>query len=197
MRLQPVEIHPKIQGALDVWSQFQDEKELQQIFIVNSEKFDGLFDHLNQAVIMWSISHVLKEIAQSPELLNDFRPLPSVEDKSLSFLLQASKFSDSSIVFRTYVSVVLGRSEKLVGCLAQMQKAVKSKHLSAAIKLVRNDEVRILRNSIGHGTYLASGQVLEYSDRRLTRQISYRELDSLNFAIWTIVLMVWAVVGVK
>ncbi len=149
-------------------------------------------DELNQAVIFWSTSSVLKEMIDTPDILNKFRPAPSIKDETMAFIAQAEGFNNSSIIFRTYVSVVLGRSENLVRVFSNLQKELHSRHLGAVLTLLRNDEVRILRNAISHGTYHAHGNVLDYWDSMKKRRVSFPELDELNFSIFTIVLMAWS-----
>ena len=193
MRLQPVEIHPKMQSALEVWRRFASDDSLLNSLLAYHDRFSGLEIQLEQAVTMWSISSVLNELIDHPNILNKFRPTPSISDPVLSFFAQAGSFRNSSIVFRTYVSVVLGRTEEFSRALSGLQSEVRSQHLSAAVRLIRNDEVRILRNAVGHGTFVAKGEVLKYWDDQRQRRISFRELDELNFSIWSIILIVWAV----
>ncbi len=184
MRLQPQEIDPSIVKALTAWQAFSSDTMLQDKLIEHSSSFSNLTNQLNQAVIFWSTSSVLKEMIDAPDILNRFRPTLSIKDETMAFFAQAEGFNNSSIIFRTYVSVVLGRSENLVSVFNVLQQELHSRHLGAVLTL--------LRNAISHGTYHAHGNVLDYWDNMKKRRISFPELDELNFSILKIVLMAWS-----
>jgi len=151
-----------------------------------------LFASLQQANIAWSLASIYNELIERPAVLREIWAQEPSQPQELHEWAQAEAFSSTSLIYRTFTSVVLGRTEPFVSALAKINERNRSPHIKRAIGLLRNDEVRRLRNALGHGTFLAGGQVLAYRDRNEKRRISFRELDELNFAIWSIILMGWA-----
>ena len=140
---------------------------------------------------------MLKELRDHPEILDKFRPSHTIksndeEEKFFSGLVRADAFTSASIVFRTWVSLVYIRIDDLVSVLEKIQREAQSKHFSAFLNLIKNDEVRHLRNAFAHGTIDAFGMELEYKDKKHSGCFSYDQLDRLNFAIYTFLLSVWA-----
>lgn len=187
-RLQPVEIHPKLKSALENWQKHSGDLSVLNAFQKDGKELGPLNAELNQANMAWSMSAILNELATRPEIMNALRPPPNDIPADMYLFINAEGLTSNSIVFRTYVSVVLGRTDQFVTAINQISRRNPSKHFSATLKLLRNDEVRYLRNAIGHGTFLARGQVLRYQDGDKTRRISYRELDMVNSAIWAVVI---------
>lgn len=187
-RLQPVEIDPGLQRVLQAWEDHANDASLSEALRKDGRELGHLNAALGQASNAWSMSAILDELARRPSIMNTLRPPPSDIQSDVFFLLQADALTSNSILYRTYVSVVLGRTDEFVNALGKISQRNRGEHFSATMKLLRNDEVRHLRNAIGHGTFLASGQILEYRDKERHRRISFRELDKLNLAIWSIVL---------
>ena len=187
-RLQPIEIHEELQKALQAWESHASDAGLSEILKRDGRELGPLNAALGQASVAWSISSILGELARSPNIMNSLRSPPSDIPADAFFFMQADALTSNSVLYRTFVSVVLGRTEEFVSALNKVNRRNPNPHLSATIKLLRNDEVRRLRNAIGHGTFLVGGQVLEYRDGVNHRSISFRELDKLNEAIWSIVL---------
>lgn len=187
-RLQPKEIHPSIQQALVDWSQFSADQSFLDTLIRDGEELGPLSGSLMQANAAWSQSTLLDRLGRDPTVMDGLQPLPPHSQNELNQWLRADLLISNSIIFRTFVSVVLGRTEDFVGALATIARRNRSQHFKAVLKLLRNEEVRRLRNAIGHGTFRAQMQVMEYSDKSHQRKISFRELDELNRAVFTIVL---------
>ena len=187
-RLRPIEIHTELQKVLQAWESHASDTGLSEILRRDGRELGPLNAALGQAAVAWSISSILGELAHSPNIMNSLRPPPTDIPADVFFFMQADALTSNSVLYRTFVSVVLGRTEEFVSALSKIGRRNPSPHLSMTIKLLRNDEVRRLRNAVGHGTFLAGGQVLEYRDGAHHRSISFRELDKLNGAIWSIVL---------
>lgn len=187
-RLQPTEIHEDLLRALAAWESHASDTGLSEILREDGRELGPLNAALGQANVAWSMSSILDELARRPSIMNSLRPPPCDIPADAFFFIQADALTANSVLYRTYVSVVLGRTEEFVAALNNISRRNPNPHFSATIKLLRNDEVRRLRNAIGHGTFLAGGQVLEYRDGRNHRLISFRELDKLNGALWSIVL---------
>jgi hypothetical protein len=188
VRLQPIEIHPKISAALTKWAEFAGDQSLSDCLMQDGHELGKLNSQLAQASLAWSHSANLDELARNPDVAEQLRPPPSDIPHEAFRWLHAESLLSNGQLFRTYVSVVLGRTDEFVAALHSISKRNKNPHLGVAIKLLRNDEVRRLRNAVGHGTFLAKGQVFEYRDGSHERRIAFRELDTLNTSIWTIVL---------
>lgn len=197
-RLQPIKIPQAVKDALDeVDSHREDSSGLLNALIPHATKLKKFSRTLTQATVFWSLSSVLQELRDHPELLDKFRPSNSMksnneEEKFFSYLLQAEAFTSASIVFRTWVSLVYIRIDDLVGVLEEIQRDARSKHFSAFLKLIKNDEVRHLRNAVAHGTIDAFAMELNYRDEKHSGCFSYDQLDRLNFAIYTFLLSVSA-----
>ncbi|MBW6506372.1 MAG: hypothetical protein K0B00_06415 [Rhodobacteraceae bacterium] len=187
-RLQPIEIHPSIQKSLDAWSACSSDGSFSNALLEDGRELGPLNKSLGQASVAWSFSAIFDELAKNPGIMDILRPPPPDIPKDVFFFLQADSLTSNAVVFRTYVSVVLGRTDEFVVALSAISKRNPSEHFSAIMKLLRNNEVRHLRNAIGHGTYIAQGQVMKYRDGVHSRRISFRELDKLNSAIWYVVL---------
>lgn len=187
-RLQPVEIHPKLKSVVDRWQEHSSDTSVSKAFHNDGKELGPLNVELSQANIAWSMSAILDELAARPDIMNILRPPPKDIPSDAFFLMNAEALKSNSVFFRTYVSVVLGRTEKFVDAINHIAKRNPSKHFSATLKMLRSDEVRHLRNAIGHGTFVARGQVMIYRDGTHERRISFRELDIVNSAIWAIIL---------
>ncbi len=187
-RLQPIEIHKNLLQALEAWESHANDTSLSEALRNDGKDLGPLNAALGQASIAWSMSSVLAELAKRPNIMDSLRPPPSDIPRDVFFFMQADALTSNSILYRTFVSVVLGRTDEFVKAMNNISRRNPSKHFSATMKLLRNDEVRHLRNAIGHGTFLIGGQAMEYSDGKYHRKISFRELDKLNGALWAIVL---------
>lgn len=187
-RLQPIEIHQDLLRVLEAWENHANDTGLSEALRNDGKELGPLNAALGQANIAWSMSSVLAELARCPSIMNSLRPPPSDIPGDVFFFMQADALTSNSILYRTFVSVVLGRTEEFVSAMNNISRRNPSEHFSATMKLLRCDEVRRLRNAIGHGTFLIGGQVLEYWDCDLHRRIAFRELDKLNGALWSIVL---------
>ena len=187
-RLQPIEIHEGLLRALEAWESHANDTGLSGTLRNDGKELGPLNASLEQTNIAWSMSSVLAELARRPSIMNSLRPPPSDIPDDVFFSMQADALTSNSILYRTFVSVVLGRTEEFVQAMNNISRRNSSKHFSATMKLLRNDEVRRLRNAIGHGTFLIGGQVMEYWDGKHHRRIAFRELDKLNGALWAIVL---------
>lgn len=187
-RLQPVEIHAGLLKVLEEWQKHASDTSFSDALMRDGKELGPLNAALGQANVAWSMSAILDELARRPNVMNMLRSPPSDIPSDVFFFMQADALTSNSILYRSFVSVVMGRTEEFVGALNQISRRNPSGHFSATMKLLRNDEVRRLRNAISHGTFLASGQVMEYKDEQHIRRISFRELDKINSAIWAIVL---------
>ncbi|MCP1335097.1 hypothetical protein [Futiania mangrovi] len=187
-RLQPIEIHESLQRVLEAWESHASDTSFSEILRRDGRELGLLNAALGQANVAWSMSSILGELASRPEIMASLRPPPSDIPADVFFFMQADALASNSILYRTFVSVVLGRTEEFVNALSRVHRRNPRAHFSATMNLLRNDEVRRLRNAISHGTFLVGGQVLEYWDRKNHRKISFRELDKVNGAIWSIVL---------
>lgn len=187
-RLQPIEIHKDLLRALEAWESHASDTGLSEILGKDGRELGPLNAALGQANVAWSMSSILGELARRPSIMNSLRPPPTDIPADAFFFMQADALTSNSVLYRTFVSVILGRTEEFVDALNKIFRRNPNAHFSATMKLLRNDEVRRLRNAIGHGTFLAGGQVLEYRDGGNHRRISFRELDKLNGALWSIVL---------
>jgi hypothetical protein len=192
MRLQPVEMHPSIKQQFENFDRFSGNSRLVDVFLENHTEFGKLHDSLNQTIISWSLSHVFREMIEHPEIMDKFRPKHPDASDDLGFLIQAEAFNNSSTIYRTYISVVLGRTDGLIAAIGKISKNCKNPEIVAAYKLMKNDEIRHLRNAIGHGSLLAMGSVLDYSDESHSRRFSFPELEWLNKSIYAIILAAWA-----
>lgn len=187
-RLQPIEIHEDLLRVLEARESHASDTGLSEILRKDGRELGPLHAALGQANVAWSMSSILGELARRPSIMNSLRPPPIDIPADAFFFMQADALTSNSVLYRTFVSVVLGRTEEFVNALIKICRRNPSVHFSATMTLLRNDEVRHLRNAIGHGTFLVGGQVLEYRDRINHRRISFRELDKLNGALWSVVL---------
>lgn len=187
-RLQPIEVNNKLLRAIEAWESYANDRILAETLRKDGRELGPLNTALGQASVAWSMSCILDELARNPGVMNALRPPPSEVPGEVFFFLQADALTSNSVLFRTFISVVLGRTDAFVTAMGQISRRNPSKHFSATMKLLRNDEIRHLRNAIGHGTFLIGGQVLEYWDGKHRRRIAFRELDKLNSAIWSIVI---------
>ncbi|WP_424941653.1 hypothetical protein [Aliiroseovarius sp. S253] len=195
MRLQPKHIPEQIEKRLEEFDRFKSDTAVLNLLRLHSGQLANLSARLNQAVLLWSNSAVLKQVISDADVLDKYFPAPSIQDDELAFWAKAEALNNSSTIFRTYVSVVLGRSEELVSALGDINREQKDHHLKSALKLLRDDEVRRLRNAISHGTFVAHGSELEYWDDNEKRRFSFPELDALNFAIFKVILLAWGAVA--
>jgi hypothetical protein len=191
-RLQPIEIIEGLLRALEAWEGFSNDRSFIEAMMRDGRELGPLNSELGQANVAWSMSYILDDLARRPNIMNALRQPPAEIPADEFFFLHANALTSNSVIYRTYVSVVLGRTDKFVSAISQISTRNPGAQFSSVLKLLRNDEVRLLRNAIGHGTFLASGQVLAYEDRGRHRRISFRELDRLNGAIWSIVLAGWS-----
>lgn len=187
-RLQPVEIHGDLLRVLKRWKAFAKDSSVSEAFYNDGAELGPLNASLGQTSVAWSLSALLGELARRPDIMSVLRPPPSEIPSDMHFLIQANALTSNSVIYRTYVSTVMGRTDEFVEAVSQISRRNPSKHFSATLKLLRSDEVRHLRNAIGHGTFVATGQVMSYRDGEHTRRISFRELDLVNSAIWAVVL---------
>lgn len=187
-RLQPIEIHEDLLRVLDAWESHANDMILSENLRNDGRELGPLNAALGQANVAWSMSSLLEALAKRPGIMNTLRPPPNDVPDDVFFFVQADALTSNSILYRTFVSVVLGRTEEFVSALSNISRRNPSKHFSATMKLLRSHEVRHLRNAIGHGTFLIGGQILEYRDGKNHRRIAFRELDRLNGALWSIVL---------
>jgi hypothetical protein len=120
--------------------------------------------------------------------------MPPNEDSDpiLGFLVRADSMRSSSIILRTYICLVLGRTDGIVEAFRDLERIEKTAEISAALKLLRNDGVRELRNAIGHGTYLARANSLIYDCKDSKAEFSFPELEALNTSIVSIIMAAWA-----
>lgn len=187
-RLQPIEVNNKLLRAIEAWESYANDRILAETLRKDGRELGPLNTALGQASVAWSMSCILDELARNPGVMNALRPPPSEVPGEVFFFFQADALTSNSVLYRTFISVVLGRTDAFVTAMGQISRRNPSKHFSATMKLLRNDEIRHLRNAIGHGTFLIGGQVLEYWDGKHRRRIAFRELDKLNSAIWSIVI---------
>lgn len=187
-RLQPVEIHADLLKVLEEWEKHRSDTSFSDALMRDGKELAPLNAALGQANVAWSMSAILGELARRQNVMNMLRSPPSDIPSDVFFFMQADALTSNSVLYRSFVSVVMGRTEEFAGAPNQISRRNPSEHFSATMKLLRNDEVRRLRNAISHGTFLASGQVMEYKDAQHKRRISFRELDKINSAMWAIVL---------
>jgi len=142
---------------------------------------------LRQGVTFWSLASTLMLLRDNDELAQKILPpCPNISDPFVDRLLRAESLHSSSIVFRSWVSLVFMRPDDILKVLQSIPNP--DAHLRAFLDLFSHDQVRHIRNAISHGTFTAEFQEVEYRDREKVGQISFPELDRLNscvFAFWT------------
>lgn len=127
----------------------------------------------------------------SDELAQKILPLcPSIGDPFVDRLLRAESLSSSSIVFRSWVSLVFMRPDDILNVLKSIPNP--DAHLQAFLNLFIHDQIRHIRNAISHVTFNAEFQEVEYRDREKVGQISFPELDHLNSCVFAFLASLWA-----
>lgn len=197
-RLQPILISLKLREAIEETEKFKtDSNGLLNLLVPHSQRLKAFESLLGQAVKFWSLSSVLQEMRNYPDIMDKFRPVnshpkDSEDDKVFSRLLQTEAFTSASIVFRTWISLIYLRSDELLKVLREIGKETRNKHLISFLKLLSCDDTRHIRNALSHGTFSAFAMELEYRDENHSDRISYDQLDRLNFGIYSFLLSVWA-----
>lgn len=146
---------------------------------------------LRQGVTFWSFASTLMLLRDNDELAQKvLPPCPSIGDPFVDRLLRAESLSSSSIVFRSWVSLVFMRPDDILKVLKSIPSP--DAHLQAFLDLFMHDQVRRIRNAISHGTFNAEFQEVEYRDREKVGQISFPELDHLNSCVFAFWASLWA-----
>jgi hypothetical protein len=150
------------------------------------DKFSPFEKRLRQGITFWSLASTLMLLRDNDELAQKILPPSGIGDPSFERIMRAESLNSSSIVFRSWVSLVFMRPDDIFSVLKSIPNP--DSHLQAFLNLFAHKQVRHIRNAISHGTFNAEFQEVEYRDRNVTEVISFPELDQLNsciFAFWT------------
>ena len=145
---------------------------------------------LRQGVTFWSLASTLMLLRDNDELAQKVLPPSGVGDPFFERLMRAESLSSSSIVFRSWVSLVFMRPDDILKVLKSIPNL--DSHLRAFLDLFSHTQVRRIRNAISHGTFNAEFQEVEYRDREEVGQISFPELDRLNSCVFAFWASLWA-----
>jgi hypothetical protein len=146
---------------------------------------------LRQGVTFWSLASTLMLLRDNDELAQKILPpCPSIGDPVVDRLLRAEALNSSSIVFRSWVSLVFMRPDDILKALKSIPNP--DAHLRAFLDLFLHRQVRHIRNALSHGTFNAEFQEVEYQDREEVGQISFPELDDLNSCVFAFWVSLWA-----
>lgn len=181
-------IEPSLDAAIaEVKRHEHDSHGLLQSLLPYRPKLAEFEKRLRQGVTFWSLANTLVLLRDNDELAQKvLPPCPSIGDPFVDRLLRAESLTSSSIVFRSWVSLVFMRPDDILCVLNSISNP--DAHLQAFLDLLAHDQVRHIRNAISHGTFNAEFQEVEYRDKKNVGQISFPELDHLNscvFAFWT------------
>lgn len=196
-RLQPILICPELKRVIEKTESFKnDSNSLLNLLTANNRRLRSFEEILRQAVVFWSLSSVLQEMRDHPEIMNKFRPARSLpkateDDRFFSQLIQAEAFTSASMVFRTWLSLIYLRSDKLINVLREIGRENQDEHLNSFVTLLTCDETRHIRNALSHGTFSAFAMEFEYTDEKYSNKISYDQLDRLNYQVYALLLNVW------
>lgn len=196
--MRPILICPALKKAIEKTEAFKSDADgLLKLLVPYSTRLQKFERILRQATIFWSLSSVLQEMPDHPEIMDVFRPARSLpkdseDNKFVSYLIQAEAFTSASIVFRTWLSLVYLRSDELINELRKIGKETENEHLNSFVSLLTCNETRHIRNALSHGTFSAFAMEFEYIDERHSGKISYDQLDRLNFEVYALLLSIWA-----
>jgi hypothetical protein len=186
-------IEPSLDKALtDVKGYEHDLDGLLHSLLAYRSQFSQFEKRLRQGVIFWRLTDIFMRLRDNDELAQKFLPsgIAGIEDPCFERLLRAESLNSSSIVFRSWVSLVFMRPDDIIKILKSIPNP--DGHLQAFISLLSNTQVRWLRNAISHGTFNAEYQGFEYRDRNQSGVISFPELDRLNSCIFAFWCSLWA-----
>lgn len=153
-------------------------------------QFSPFEKRLRQGVTFWSLASTLMLLRDNDELAQKILPPSGIGDPFFEWLMRAESLHSSSIVFRSWVSLVFMRPDDILKVLKSIPNP--DAHLQAFLNLFSHIQVRRIRNAISHGTFNAEFQEVEYRDKAEIGQISFPELDRLNSCVFALWASLWA-----
>jgi hypothetical protein len=185
-------IEPSLDAAIgEIKRHENDSNELLNSLIPYRAQLLPFEKRLRHGVSLWSLASTLMLLRDNDELAQKILPpCPSIGDPFVDRLLRAESLNSSSVVFRSWVSLVFMRPDDILRVLKSIPNP--DAHLQAFLSLFLHNQVRHIRNSLSHGTFNAEFQELEYCDREIIGCISFPELDKLNSCIFAFWASLWA-----
>lgn len=98
----------------------------------------------------------------------------------------------TALVLRAYAAFVVGRSEVVIERLAKAARNGGGASVGAALKYLRSDPIRRLRNALAHGKFMMSSNLFKYEDGGKEFAIDFNLLERACAACEAILLNVFA-----
>lgn len=184
-------IEPSLEAALDEVKRFEnDSAGLLKSLLPYRKQLLPFEKRLRQGITFWSLASTLMLLRDNDDLAQKVLPSSGMNDPVFERLMRAESLNSSSIVFRSWVSLVFMRPDDILKVLKSIPNP--DAHLRAFIDLFSHEQVRRIRNAISHGTFNAEFQEVEYRDRDKVQEISFPELDRLNSCVFALWSSLWA-----
>ena len=184
-------IEPSLDTALAEVKRYEhDSVGLLNSLLAYRVQFSSFEKRLRQGVTFWSLAGTLMLLRDNDELAQKILPPSGIGDPFFERIMRAESLNSSSIVFRSWVSLVFMRPDDITKILKSIPNP--DMHLQAFLDLISHEQMRRIRNAISHGTFNAEYQEFEYNDRGRSGVISFPELDRLNSCVFAFWASLWA-----